>query len=58
MKTDKRFPGNPTRSYRSRFPLKIVAELGSWERHTEEQINHMLSSLEELAKQGGNIIYD
>lgn len=56
--TDKRFPGNPTRSYRSRFPLKIVAELGSWERHTEEQINHMLSSLEELAKQGKNIIYD
>lgn len=56
--TDKRFPGNPTRSYRSEAPLKIVAELGSWARHTEEQINHMLTSLEELTKQGKNIIYD
>lgn len=56
--TDKRFPGNPTRSYRSQSPLKIVAELGSWDRHTEEQINHMLTSLEELKKQGKNIIYD
>lgn len=56
--TDKRFPGNPTRSYRSEAPLKIVAELGSWTRHTEEQINHMLTSLEELTKQGKNIIYD
>ena len=27
--TDKRFPGNPTRSYRSKSPLKIIAELGS-----------------------------
>ena len=56
--TDKRFPGNPTRSYRSESPLKIVAELGSWDRHTDEQINHMLTSLEELTKQGKNIIYD
>lgn len=56
--TDKRFPGNPTRSYRSQSPLKIVAVLGSWERHTEEQINHMLTSLDELTNQGKNIIYD
>ncbi|NLK27637.1 MAG: NAD(+)--rifampin ADP-ribosyltransferase, partial [Clostridiales bacterium] len=41
--TDKRFPGNPTRSYRSKYPLKIVAELGSWERHSEEEINNMLA---------------
>lgn len=36
--TDKRFPGNPTRSYRSASPLKVVAELGVWERHSEEVI--------------------
>lgn len=30
--TDKKFPGNPTRSYRSRHPLKIVGELDTWER--------------------------
>ncbi len=56
--TDKRFPGNPTRSYRSKAPLKIVAELGSWERHSEEDINHMLTSLQNLREQGEAIIYD
>lgn len=56
--TDKRFPGNPTRSYRSKSPLKIVAELGSWERHSDEQINHMLSSLKTLREQGKAVIED
>lgn len=56
--TDKRFPGNPTRSYRSTSPLKIVAELGSWERHSDEQINHMLTSLQKLNEEGKNVIYD
>ncbi|MHA6261155.1 NAD(+)--rifampin ADP-ribosyltransferase [Sporosarcina sp. CAU 1771] len=56
--TDKRFPGNPTRSYRSKSPLKIIAELSSWERHSDEQINQMLSSLKTLREQGKNVIYD
>ena len=56
--TDKRFPGNPTRSYRSHSPLKIVAELGAWQRHSDEEINHMLSSLKALSEQGKNIIID
>lgn len=56
--TDKRFPGNPTRSYRSRSPLRIVAELGSWERHSDEEINHMLSSLKTLREQGKADIID
>ncbi|MGO1059555.1 NAD(+)--rifampin ADP-ribosyltransferase [Planococcus sp. FY231025] len=56
--TDKRFPGNPTRSYRSQSPLKIVAELGAWERHTDEEINHMLASLKTLREQGKAIIID
>lgn len=56
--TDKRFPGNPTRSYRSAFPLKIVAELGSWERHSDAEIDHMLQSLAALKKEGKNVIYD
>ncbi|TSI09000.1 NAD(+)--rifampin ADP-ribosyltransferase [Lysinibacillus sp. BW-2-10] len=56
--TDKRFPGNPTRSYRSKSPLKIIAELGSWERHSDEQINHMLSSLKKLREQGNAVIED
>lgn len=56
--TDKRFPGNPTRSYRSKSPLKIVAELASWERHSDEEINHMLASLKKLSEEGKNVIYD
>lgn len=56
--TDKRFPGNPTRSYRSKSPLKIIGELGSWERHSDEEINNMLSSLKKLSDEGKNLIYD
>lgn len=56
--TDKRFPGNPTRSYRSKSPLKIIAELSSWERHTDEEINHMLTSLEKLRAERKDVIYD
>jgi len=32
--TDKKFPGNPTRSYRSRQPLRIVGEVTDWTRQT------------------------
>lgn len=56
--TDKRFPGNPTRSYRSKSPLKIIAELSSWERHSDEEINHMLTSLTKLREQGKAVIDD
>jgi rifampin ADP-ribosylating transferase len=36
--TDKKFPGNPTRSYRSQAPLRIVGELTDWVRQTPEQV--------------------
>ncbi|MFZ3591402.1 NAD(+)--rifampin ADP-ribosyltransferase [Bacillus sp. DJP31] len=56
--TDKKYPGNPTRSYRSKSPLKIIAELNSWERHSDEEINHMLTSLKKLREQGKDVIYE
>lgn len=56
--TDQKFPGNPTRSYRSKSPLKIVAELGVWERHSDEEINHMRASLKKLSEEGKHVIYD
>ncbi|WP_332634946.1 NAD(+)--rifampin ADP-ribosyltransferase [Halalkalibacter flavus] len=56
--TDKKFPGNPTRSYRSKSPLKILAELSSWERHSAEEISHMLTSLKKLREQGKAVIDD
>nr|WP_081288484.1 NAD(+)--rifampin ADP-ribosyltransferase [Mycobacterium asiaticum] len=36
--TDKKFPGNPTRSYRSRAPLRIVGEVTDWTRQTPEAL--------------------
>ena len=56
--TDKRFPGNPTRSYRSKSPLKIIAELGKWERHSDDEISRMLTALNTLREQGKAVIYD
>ncbi len=51
--TDKKFPGNPTRSYRSTAPLKIVGELTDWARQTPEQIQ---AWREKLANSKGEII--
>jgi hypothetical protein len=51
--TDKKFPGNPTRSYRSTAPLKIVSELKDWARQTPEQIQ---AWREKLANSKGEII--
>ena len=39
--TDKKFPGNPTRSYRSREPLRIVGELETWEHFDAEYIRQL-----------------
>jgi len=46
--TDKKFPGNPTRSYRSKEPLKIVGELEEWERLTPEQLSEWREKLEKI----------
>lgn len=51
--TDKKFPGNPTRSYRSTAPLKIVGELADWVRITPEEKKQWL---ERLANIKGEII--
>jgi rifampin ADP-ribosylating transferase len=50
--TDKKFPGNPTRSYRTRQPLRIVEEIVDWEPHPPDVLQHMLDHLEELKRQG------
>lgn len=43
--TDKRFEGNPTKSYRSRHPLRVVGEVTGWEGHTAEEIATMQAAL-------------
>jgi rifampin ADP-ribosylating transferase len=56
--TNKRFPGNPTRSYRSRHPLRIVGEVDDWEEHSPEIIKGMLERLAALREQGLDVIED
>ena len=50
--TDKKFPGNPTKSYRSKQPLKIVAEVVGWAGHSPEILNNMTENLKKLSAQG------
>lgn len=56
--TNKRFPGNPTRSYRSRRPLRIVGEVQDWDEHSAEVIQGMLDRLAALREQGRDLIED
>lgn len=56
--TNKRFPGNPTRSYRTRSPLRIVGEVEDWEGHPPEVLQAMLDHLAELERQGLATIED
>lgn len=51
--TNKKFPGNPTRSYRSQAPLKIVGEVTDWARQTPEELQKWR---EKLANVSGEII--
>jgi rifampin ADP-ribosylating transferase len=52
--TNKRFPGNPTKSYRSTAPLKVVGEVSVWQGHPSEQVKAMQEALERLKEQGIN----
>ena len=56
--TDKRFPGNPTRSYRTREPLRVVGEVTDWEGHAPEVLQTMLDHLAEMKRQGVEAIND
>lgn len=56
--TNKRFPGNPTKSYRTRFPLLVVAEVHDWQGHSPEVLKGMLDNLARLREQGLDVIED
>ncbi|HET6351839.1 MAG TPA: NAD(+)--rifampin ADP-ribosyltransferase [Coriobacteriia bacterium] len=56
--TNKRFPGNPTQSYRTREPLRVVGEVTEWEGHSPEVLQGMLDSLEDLRRRGLAVIED
>lgn len=50
--TDRKFPGNPTKSYRSTHPFRIVGEVTVWQGHATEQVMAMKEALEKLKEQG------
>jgi hypothetical protein len=52
--TDKKFPGNPTKSYRSTKPFRVVGEVTIWQGHPNEQVKAMKDALTKLKEQGIN----
>ena len=56
--TDKKFPGNPTKSYRSKDPVRVVSEVYEWQGHSAEQLKTMKDHLERLKQQGVEAVDD
>ena len=56
--TDRRMPGNPTRSYRTREPVRVLGELLDWTGHSSEQIAAMQAALDRLRRDGKAEIFD
>jgi rifampin ADP-ribosylating transferase len=54
--TDKKFPGNPTQSYRSRDPLRVTGEVTEWQGHAPEQLQAMKDNVARLKAEGAEII--
>src|SRR5262245_32296800 len=56
--TDKKFPGNPTQSFRSREPLRVVGELVDWVGHSDEKLETMRTAIDSLQREGKAKIED
>jgi hypothetical protein len=56
--TDKKFPGNPTKSYRTREPLLIIGEVTDWQGHSPEQLKEMKDNIARLKALGIEAIED
>jgi rifampin ADP-ribosylating transferase len=56
--TDKKFPGNPTKSYRTRDPLQVTGEVTEWQGHSPEELEAMKAHLEQLRQLGIEAIED
>ena len=56
--TDKKFPGNPTKSYRSRAPLRVVGEVTEWQGHSPETLAKMMDNVERARVRGIEAIDD
>lgn len=56
--TDRKYPGNPTKSYRTRDPLRVTGEVTDWTGHSPEQLKAMRDHLAELKRLGIDAIED
>jgi hypothetical protein len=56
--TDKKYPGNPTLSYRSKDPLRVIGEVIDWQGHSADELNNMKANLERLRQSGVEAIED
>ena len=56
--TDTKFPGNPTKSYRSREPLRVSGEVTDWQGHSPEALQAMKDNIERLRRLGIEAIDD
>lgn len=50
--TDKKFPGNPTKSYRSLSPLRVLGELTDWQGHAPDVLRTMRDNVERARRMG------
>jgi len=50
--TDKKYPGNPTLSYRSKDPLRVIGEVVGWQGHSAEELNNMKAGVERSRQLG------
>jgi hypothetical protein len=56
--TDKKFPGNVTRSYRTPHPMRIIDEVQAWEAHSPDALQGMIDNIARLREQGLDVIED
>ncbi|HIK15871.1 MAG TPA: NAD(+)--rifampin ADP-ribosyltransferase [Leptolyngbyaceae cyanobacterium M33_DOE_097] len=56
--TDKKYPGNPTKSYRSKDPLRVIGEVMDWNGHSPQELKTMKDNLERLKQLGVEAIED
>lgn len=56
--TNKKFPGNVTRSYRTRHPMRVLDKVATWDGHAPEVLQGMLDNIQRLQQQGLDVIDD
>ena len=56
--TDKKYPGNPTLSYRSKNPLRVISQVIDWQNHSADELKNIKAGLEQLSQLGVEAVED